>query len=45
MDFDAKDNLLVYNFDDRIRPGKNNFRLIVRDSVGNETVYHAILTR
>ena len=45
MDFDAKSNLLVYTFDDRIKPGKNNFRLTVRDAVGNETVYNAILTR
>jgi hypothetical protein len=45
MDFDAKDNLLVYNFDERIKPGKNNFRLVVRDAVGNERIYHATLTR
>jgi hypothetical protein len=45
MDFDAKSNLLVYMFDDRIRPGKNNLRLAVRDGVGNETVYQAALTR
>jgi hypothetical protein len=45
MDFDAKSSLLVYTFDDRIRPGKNNFRLVVRDAVGNETVYQAALTR
>jgi hypothetical protein len=45
MDFDAKSNLLVYSFDDRIRPGKNTFRLAVRDAVGNETVYQTILTR
>ncbi len=45
MDFDAKGNLLVYTFDDRIIPGKNSFRLVVRDAVGNETVYQATLTR
>jgi murein DD-endopeptidase MepM/ murein hydrolase activator NlpD len=45
MDFDAKDNLLVYNFDERIRPGRNNFRLIVKDAVGNEAVYQTTLTR
>jgi murein DD-endopeptidase MepM/ murein hydrolase activator NlpD len=45
MDFDAKSNLLVYTFDDRIKPGKNNFRLVVKDAVGNETVYQATLTR
>jgi len=45
MDFDAKSDLLVYTFDDRIKPGKNNFRLVVRDAVGNERVYQATLTR
>jgi murein DD-endopeptidase MepM/ murein hydrolase activator NlpD len=45
MEFDAKSNLLVYSFDDRIRPGKNSFRLAVRDAVGNETVYKTILIR
>jgi hypothetical protein len=45
MDFDAKSNLLVYMFDDRIKPGKNSFRLVVKDAVGNETVYQATLTR
>jgi hypothetical protein len=45
MDFDAKSSFLVYTFDDRIKPGKNNFRLVVKDAVGNETVYQASLTR
>jgi murein DD-endopeptidase MepM/ murein hydrolase activator NlpD len=45
MDFDAKSNLLVYTFDDRIKPGKNSFLLVVKDAVGNETVYQATLTR
>ncbi len=45
MDFDAKSDLLVYSFDDRIKPGKNSFRLVVRDAVGNETVYQATLNR
>jgi hypothetical protein len=45
MDYEAKSSLLVYAFDDRIKPGKNNFRLVVRDAVGNETVYQATLTR
>jgi len=45
MDFDAKSDLLVYTFDDRIKPGKNSFRLVVKDAVGNETVYQATLIR
>lgn len=45
MDFDAKSSLLVYAFDDRIRPGKNSLRLVVRDAVGNEAVYQATLNR
>jgi len=45
MDFDAKSGLLIYTFDDRIKQGRTNFRLIVKDAVGNETVYEATLTR
>jgi len=45
MNFDAKSGLLVYYFDDRIHSGKNNFRLVVKDGVGNESVYQANLTR
>jgi hypothetical protein len=45
MKFDAKSNLLVYTFDDRIHQGKNSFHLVVRDAVGNESVYQASLTR
>jgi hypothetical protein len=45
MDLDAKSGTLVYAFDERIKPGKNNFRLVVRDAVGNETAYQASLTR
>jgi murein DD-endopeptidase MepM/ murein hydrolase activator NlpD len=45
MDLDGKSGSLVYTFDDRIKPGKNSFRLVVRDAVGNETVWQASLTR
>jgi hypothetical protein len=45
MDFDAKNSLLVYTFDDRIRPGKNDFKLVVKDGVGNETTYSAKLVK
>ena len=43
MDFDAKSGKLVYTFDDRIKPGKNSFRLVVKDAVGNESTYQASL--
>jgi hypothetical protein len=45
MDYDAKNQLLTYAFDDRIKPGKNQFVLTVRDNVGNETVYRASLVK
>lgn len=45
MDYDAKNNLLRYSVDDRMKPGKNEFRLVVRDDVGNESVYRATLIR
>jgi hypothetical protein len=45
MDYDAKNNLLTYAFDDRLKPGRNEFRLVVRDDVGNEAAYSATLNR
>jgi hypothetical protein len=45
MDYDAKNQLLNYAFDDRIRTGKNDFVLTVRDNVGNEAVYKASLIK
>lgn len=45
MEYDAKNNLLTYFFDEFIKPGKNNFKLVVRDETGNESVYTATLLR
>jgi len=45
MDYDAKNQLLNYAFDDRIHTGKNDFVLTVRDNVGNEAVYKASLIK
>jgi hypothetical protein len=45
MDYDAKRDMLTYKYDDRIRPGKNAFRLVVSDNVGNRSEYDATLTR
>ena len=43
MDFDAKNSLLRYDFDDRLKSGKNQFKLEVTDNVGNKGVYEATL--
>jgi murein DD-endopeptidase MepM/ murein hydrolase activator NlpD len=45
MDFDAKSGLLIYEYDDRMKPGKNDFNLVVKDAVGNERQYKAVLMR
>lgn len=45
MDFDAKSGLLTYDFDDRLKTGKNEFLLVVKDAVGNESQYKASLNR
>lgn len=39
MDYDAKNNLLFYEFDDRLKKGINHFRLKVVDNCENETEY------
>ena len=45
MDYDAKNQLLTYSFDDHIRAGNNDFVLTVRDNSGNEAVYKATLIK
>ena len=43
MDFDGKNSLLRYDFDDRLKSGKNLFKLEVTDNAGNKGVYEATL--
>ncbi|MDR0970505.1 MAG: M23 family metallopeptidase [Lentimicrobiaceae bacterium] len=45
MEYDAKNNLLIYDFDERLLKGENNFRLEVVDVVGNKTVFTSKLYR
>ncbi|MBE0661983.1 MAG: M23 family metallopeptidase [Bacteroidales bacterium] len=45
MDYDAKNDLLVYEMDDRTQKGSNKFKLVVEDQVGNQAVYEATLVR
>lgn len=45
MDYDAKNQLLVYEIDSRTVKGNNQFRLVVEDQVGNSKVYEATLIR
>lgn len=41
MEYESKKRLLTYTFDDRLKKGKNRFKLVVSDLLGNETVYEA----
>ncbi len=43
--YDAKNKLLYYEIDERMKTGKNNLKVVVRDDVGNEKVYKATLNR
>lgn len=43
MDYDPKNKLLVYAFDERLKKGKNRFELRVTDKCGNSTVFIADL--
>jgi murein DD-endopeptidase MepM/ murein hydrolase activator NlpD len=43
MDYDAKNNLLKYEFDDRLKKGQNIFILIVTDNMNNTNTYQSIL--
>ncbi|GMT45379.1 MAG: peptidase M23 [bacterium] len=43
MEYDVKTNTLTYHFDSMLKKGKNEFRLIVHDNVGNESVFKALI--
>jgi hypothetical protein len=43
MDYDEKNHLLAYAFDEMMKPGKNRFELVVTDGVGNSARYSADL--
>jgi hypothetical protein len=45
MDYDEKNRLLTYRFDERMKPGKNMFHLTVTDAAGNSSQYQAALAR
>ncbi|MBE0639502.1 MAG: M23 family metallopeptidase [Bacteroidales bacterium] len=45
MEWDPKNNLLEYKIDEHTKKGKNQFRLSVKDTRGNERVYETSLTR
>ena len=39
MEYDEKNDLLIYNFDDRVLPGEHRFRLVVSDGLNNTSVF------
>ena len=45
MDYDAKNDLLVYEIDDHLKPGQNAFDLKVTDGKGNVGSYKVTLVR
>ncbi len=44
MEYDAKKNILTYSFDDKLKKGKNDFKLIVTDMLDNVSEYNCVLT-
>jgi hypothetical protein len=45
MDYDAKNDLLVYTIDEQLKPGQNAFELKVIDGKGNQAVYKGNFTK
>lgn len=43
MEYDEKNDLLVYRFDQHLKDGENKFKLVVTDERGNIATYEAIL--
>jgi murein DD-endopeptidase MepM/ murein hydrolase activator NlpD len=45
MEYDAKNDLFTYNYDNLLLPGKNSFRLTVTDAKGNKASYFKTIMR
>lgn len=45
MEYDAKNDKLSYFFDEKIATGNHTFKLVVKDEVGNKSVYEADFVR
>ena len=45
MEYDAKNNLLVHQFDSKITPGNHEIKLVVIDDVDNRAVYQTNFKR
>ncbi len=45
MEYDAKNNLLVHQFDAKISPGSHEFKLVVIDAVNNQAIYQTNFMR
>ncbi|PSR05311.1 MAG: hypothetical protein BRD50_01330 [Bacteroidetes bacterium SW_11_45_7] len=45
MAYDAKNDLLTYTMDEHFPEGEHKFKLIVKDQVGNETIFKTKLTK
>ncbi len=45
MEYDYKTHLLVYEFDEAIKPGAHVFSLVVTDHLSNEVSYRAKFSR
>ncbi len=43
MEYNPKKNRLTYTYDEHIQKGKNDFKLVVKDLLGNEAVYEATI--
>ena len=45
MEYDAKKNLFFHRFDERTEPGPHDFKFVVEDNKGNETVFEYTFAR
>ncbi len=43
MEYDLKSKTLTYHFDRYLKKGKNEFQLVVRDNMGNDSIYKAVI--
>jgi len=43
--WDPKNGLMVYQYDEMLKPGKNSFKLVLIDKKGNKAIYQTILKK
>lgn len=45
LQWDPKNNLMIYKYDEMIKPGKNTFKMVLIDKKGNKSSFSTLLKK